>query len=226
MSTVKGVIGVSSPELARYSQFYSDLTMVARPAGTALAHAMGQVISTNRNTIAERALGVGAEWIWYVDDDHSFPPDALTRLLARNVDIVSGLYLQRKAPYKPHRYINEEANGAVWTQPLLQGDTGICEVQATGAGCLLVKTAVLKALELPYWRLGQMAPDVWGDDIDFCRRARAAGFKIWCDLDVLVGHYVIHSVFPSRDDEGVWTTRLMEGQTHLASFPAAHQGEI
>ena len=225
MSTVTGVIGVSSPELARYSQFYSNLTTVKRPAGTALAHAASQVISTNRNTISEQALTSGAEWIWYVDDDHVFQPDTLTRLLDRNVDIVSGLYLQRTAPYAPHYYTREEPNGAVWSEPLTPQEQGLREAVAVGAGCLLVKTAVLKRLEPPYWRLGQMAPDVWGDDIDFCRRARAAGFKVWCDLDVLVGHYVIHSIIPSRDENGVWTTRLIERETHIASFPAAHREE-
>lgn len=220
MSTI-GVIGISSPELARYAQFYSNLTMVKRPATTALAHATGQVISVNRNTITEQALAAGAEWIWYVDDDHVFQPDTLLKLLERNVDIVSGLYLQRAAPYVPHRYIHEEPSGAVWTQTLAPGDTGLSEVLATGAGCLLVKTAVFMHLKPPYWRLGQLSSDVWGDDIDFCQRARAAGFKIWCDLDVPVGHYVIHSVVPARNADDVWTTQLMEGQTHIATFPAA-----
>jgi len=220
---VTGIIGISSPEIARYAEFYSSLSRVARPPGTALAHSLGQVISTNRNMISERALEVGAEWVWYVDDDHLFQPDALMRLLARDVDIVSGLYLQRRIPYTPHRYNREEATGALWPMPLLPGDSGMSEALATGAGCLLVKTAVLRKMEPPYWRLGQMAPDVWGDDFDFCRRARAAGFKIWCDLDVWADHYVIHRVSPHRDEQGVWTTRIMEGQTQLADLPAAYE---
>jgi len=226
MAHVTGVIGVSSPELARYAQFYSSLTAVKRPSGTALSHVTGQCISTNRNAITEQALASNAEWIWYVDDDHIFQPDTLMQLLDRNVDIVSGLYLQRTAPYAPHQYTRyDSATKGFWAEPLAQNDQGIREVLAVGAGCLLVKTSVLQKMETPYWRLGQTAPDVWGDDFDFCKRARAAGFKIWCDLDVLVGHYVIHSVFPSRDTEGIWTTRLIEGQTHIASFPAARRME-
>lgn len=220
---VTGVIGISSPQLARYSQFYSRLTTVKRPAGTALAHAIGQVISANRNAISEQALETGAQWIWYVDDDQLFEPDTLMRLLDRNVDIVSGLYLQRTAPYIPHRYApNGTATDKIFTQPLVQGDSGMSQVHAVGAGCFLIKTDVLRALEPPYWRLGQITPDGWGDDIDFCNRARAVGFNIWCDLDVPVGHYTVHSVFPSRDENGIWTTRLMEDQTHIASFPAAY----
>ena len=218
---VIGIIGISSPEIGRYTQFYSNLTKVARPDGTALAHVTGACISSNRNKIVDQALENGAEWIWFIDDDHRFPPDTLTRLLSHNVDIVSGLYLQRVAPYTPHRYDREEANGALWPKLLTQGESGLDEVLSTGAGCLLVRTSVFEKLERPYWRLGQIRSDVWSDDFDFCRRARAAGFKIWCDLDVLVGHYVIHCVYPARNAEGHWSTRLVEGEVHIASFPAA-----
>lgn len=222
MPVVNGVIGISSPESSRYSIFYSSLTMVERPPHTALAHATGACISHNRNRIAEQALQAEAEWIWYVDDDHIFPPDTLTKLLARNVSVVSGLYLHRDAPYIPHRYNREEPNGAVWAQTLIQGDTGMSPVLSVGAGCLLVRTAVLKQLEPPYWRLGQITPDQWGDDLDFCRRVRAKGFTIWCDLEAPVGHFTTGIVFPTRDENGVWATKLVDPDgRHLATFPAA-----
>ena len=180
MPDVIGVVGISSPENARHSLFYSSLTNVAKPPHTALAHAIGSSISRNRNTIAEQALTAGAEWIWYVDDDQLFPLDTLLKLLARNVSVVSGLYLQRDFPYVPHMYDREEENGAVYPTHLAAGDAGLKSVLATGAGCLLVRTEVLKHLEPPYWRLGQnggpMGTDQWGDDIDFCRRVRAKGF--------------------------------------------------
>ena len=224
--TVTGVVGISSAESARHALFYSSLTNVTKPAGTALAHAIGPSISKNRNAIAEQALTAGAEWIWYVDDDQIFPADALFKLLARNVSIVSGLYLQRNAPYVPHMYDREETDGAVYPKYIETGDSGLKRVLSTGAGCLLVRTAVLKALEVPYWRLGQiggpLGADAWGDDIDFCRRVRAKGFTIWCDLDVPVGHFTTSLVCPSRNADGVWSTTLLESDgTPVTSFQAA-----
>lgn len=224
-SVVTGVVGISSAESARHALFYSSLTNVSKPAGTALAHAIGSSISKNRNSITAQALAAGAEWIWYVDDDQIFSADALLKLLARNVSIVSGLYLQRKAPYIPHIYDREELDGAVHAQCLEPGESGLKSVLATGAGCLLVRTAVLKQMEPPYWRLGQIGgqrgSDEWGDDIDFCRRARAKGFTIWCDLDVPVGHFMTGLVCPGQDTDGLWRTALMESDgTPIISFPA------
>lgn len=226
MPDVIGVVGISSPENARHSLFYSSLTNVAKPPHTALAHAIGSSISQNRNTIADQALGAGAEWIWYVDDDQLFYPDTLLKLLARNVSVVSGLYLQRDAPYGPHMYDREEENGAVYAKHLVEGDAGLKKVSATGAGCLLVRTSVLKVLDPPYWRLGQvggvMGTDRWGDDIDFCHRVREKGFTIWCDLDVPVGHFTTGVVYPARDEAGVWTTVLASKEgTPIISVPAA-----
>ena len=223
MQTVTGVIGVSSTETARYSIFYSALTLVDKPPHTALAHTTGATISENRNKLAEQALTVGAEWIWYVDDDHIFPPDTLLRLLAHNVSVVSGLYLNRAAPYIPHMYNREEENGAVYPHCLTTDDVGLRPVLSTGAGCLLVRTEVLKQLEPPYWRIGQIRSDVAGDDIDFCRRVRAKGFSIWCDTDVRVGHFTSAIVYPTQQD-GVWTTAMVDASGRLvAMFPAASE---
>ena len=229
MPDVIGVVGISSPENARHSLFYSSLTNVAKPPHTALAHAIGSSISRNRNTIAEQALTAGAELIWYVDDDQLFPLDTLLKLLARNVSVVSGLYLQRDLPYVPHMYDREEENGAVYPTHLVAGDAGLKSVLATGAGCLLVRTEVLKQLEPPYWRLGQnggpTGTDQWGDDIDFCRRVREKGFTIWCDLDVPVGHFTTGVVYPVNLDGG-WTTALADKEgTAFLRLPAAQPPE-
>ena len=226
MPTVTGVIGISSPESSRYSLFYSSLTRVEKPPRTALAHATGACVSANRNKVTAQALDAGAEWIWYVDDDHIFPVDALQRLLAHNVSVVSGLYLQRDAPYIPHMYDKEDSSGAVYPRYIGPGDTGLKSVLSTGAGCLLVRTEVFKQLEPPYWRLGQIDSSAWGDDIDFCRRVRAKGFTIWCDMDVRVGHYTTGVLYPTRDESGVWSTILTEPDgTPIFACPAAQPME-
>lgn len=215
MSHVTGVIGISSPETARHALFYSSLTTVTRPPNVGLVHAISAVIAQNRNHIADRALAEGAEWVWYVDDDQYFQPDTLQRLLAHDVDIVSGLYLQRSSPFRPHVYHKETSTGSVSTRYLSKGDAGVVSVDAVGAGCLLVKTTVFKALEPPYWRLGQIHPAEWGDDIDFCRRVRAKGFQIWCDLDLPVGHFMTGIVHPAKTPEGEWVTALVQSNNPI-----------
>jgi hypothetical protein len=82
-----------------------------------------------------------------------------------------------------------------------------------------VRRRVLEALGAPYWTLGQIAADEWGDDLDFCRRVRAAGFDIWCDLDCPVGHKIQATLWPQRTPQG-WVTTLVASNAPIAHFPS------
>jgi GT2 family glycosyltransferase len=194
---------------------------VERPEGTVVIQARGANVSENRNGIAERALALGCTHIWYVDDDQVFAPDTLNRLLAHDKDMVSGLYLKREAPFAPQVYDEADARGFCKPRLLREFERGLIPAVATGAGCLLVKTTVLAAMDRPWWTLGQITKDGWGDDLDFCLRAKKAGFSLWCDLDVLVGHQMALTVWPQYDmNTGKWQTTLV-GKEPLVSFPAA-----
>jgi hypothetical protein len=226
MPTVKGVIGVSGAELARYAIFYDSLLHLATPPLTALIQARGANIAENRNGIAERALKMGAEWILYLDDDQVLAPHTLIDLLARNKDVISGLYVQREAPFTPLVFDQEDSEGYCLPRLLERGDRGLVSVKATGAGCMLVATNVLRAMEEPWWRLGQITKDGWGDDLNFCHRVREAGFEVWCDLDVVVGHQTNGTLWPKRGENGEWSTILVPRSDMIAEWPAAMRSPL
>jgi hypothetical protein len=216
-------IGISSGEIARWAIFYDSLMHVDLPAGVDMEfiQARGAVISENRNGIAEIALKRNCTHVWYVDDDQVFAPDTLARLLAHDLDIVSGLYLQREPPFHPHVYDEEDEAGFCKWRSLREFEAGLVSVKATGAGCLLVKREVFEAMERPWWRLGQITMDGWGDDLNWCHRAREAGFSVWCDLGIMVGHQTSLTVWPIyAPTTGQWTTAFI-GKQPLVQFPAA-----
>ncbi len=235
MQKVTGVLGISGGELARYAISYHSILRLQVPPGTICIPARGSSIAENRNGIASRALDAGAEWVFYADDDQVFFPDTLTRLLVHDKDIISGLYVKREIPFVPHIYDREDENGWLAPHLLTRFDGGLMEFKSVAAGCLVVKTAVLRAMTAQglagsdgkkWWNLGQMkgAEDNWGDDHNFCQRARQAGFKIWCDLDVRIGHEVLGTVYPKRNEDGSWTTIMMQGDNQIiAEWPAAQQ---
>lgn len=221
-----GIIGISGSQLARYAVFYDTLLQVDIPPYVSIVQARGASIAKNRNVIAEKAIELGVRWIWYVDDDQVFERNTLRALLSRirdpKVDIVSGLYVQRNSPFVPHVYdAPETEEGAVTCQLLKPSDTGLVKRLAVGAGCLLIKTKVFKALEPPYWRLGQIVKDEWCDDIEFFHRVRQQGFEVWCDYDVPVGHTFMGTLWPTREADGAWGTSLIEGIDKIATWPAA-----
>jgi hypothetical protein len=72
------------------------------------------------------------------------------------------------------------------------------EVDATGTGCLLIETRVFLDLQKPYFQFTPN-PDkeiggVIGEDIWFCHKAREAGYKIFVDTSVPVGHLSVLNV--------------------------------
>ena len=217
-----GYIGISSGENARSSEFWANFLQLERPELVAPPEvARGACIAENRNRLTKRALELGAEWCFYVDDDQLFHPLALKRLLSRNVDVISGLYLSREFPFRPVVFTEPDEPGVKggYTLTLEPYDQGVLTVSAVGAGALLVRRQVLEQLNMPYWTLGQVDPAGWGDDFDFCYRVRQAGFKIRVDMDERVGHKVQGAIWPNYTKEHGWTTTLVATDHPIASLP-------
>ena len=69
-------------------------------------------------------------------------------------------------------------------------------VDYTGFGWLLIKKGVFEDKGMPYpWFAPKMqvfesgeVQDMCGEDVSFCLDAKEAGFEIWCDPQVRVGH--------------------------------------
>ena len=69
-------------------------------------------------------------------------------------------------------------------------------VDYTGFGWLLIKKGVFEHEGMPYpWFAPKMqvfesgeVQDMCGEDVSFCLDAKEAGFEIWCDPRVRVGH--------------------------------------
>jgi len=159
-----------------------------------------------RNLLAKK---LDRDWLFFMDADQTFPHDVLQRLMSWNLDIVSGVVFQRGGEPVPmiYKYIMED--GGNYYMPLvkeikkyldmqkveLEGAKqaaclppyGVLEVDGVSAGCLLIHRRVFDELEEPYFKWSDSYP--CGEDFYFCRKAQAAGFKIFADPSVMCGHY-------------------------------------
>lgn len=194
--------------------------MLQKPPDYLPIHLDRGVVSISRNLIVAAAL---AHWrredaadptrdaaddvLWFLDDDLLWQPDALTRLLAHRLPIVSGLYFLREEPHLPVAGRQVSAPGELprRTVNLRRIGPGLQEVDYTGAGCLLIRRDVLEALESqqPWFdytcgttRVGvpreerwqPTLSDAWPEDWYFCQKARDAGYHIALDASVLGAH--------------------------------------
>lgn len=195
-------IGIPSRhDSSRTPVFWRALRHLAVPAGVTLVvdEPTHPVLAKARNLSCARALGNGSSHILHLDDDHTFGPDLLVRLLAHRVPVVSALYVARRKPFQPCLAYEVLPNGQRHMVTILPPQGGLQQVEACGAGGLLVAREVLEALDAPYFVVGQPeegAADNAAEDFAFCRKVRAAGFPIAVDLDTRMGHALSGVVWP------------------------------
>lgn len=161
------------------------------PSGTRIiTPAKPQPVHVARNGMTEEVLRLPSEFdhVLWIDSDMEFPPDAVDRLLAHDVDIVGGLCHSRHFPYAPTtmRLFGEAFGFEVPTLGVVYDfDGDLLEVDATGAAFLLVKRSVFERLGTSCW----WDPiDGSNEDIAFCSRAREAGLKLHVDTSLDIGH--------------------------------------
>jgi hypothetical protein len=200
-----GTIGVSANELARYTAFAASWSGLRVPAGTQELWCCGYDTSSNSNDVIRR-MRPEDQWVFIMDDDHTFGQDLLLQLLARNVDIVVPLYTQRKPPFHPCVYKRRNAEGLFeqcdWKD--LTGASGLLEVASSGKAGVLIKRPVIEALTDPWFAWDGRI----GEDHVFFTKARAAGFRVHVDLDHVLGHCTPVEVAPHREPDGRWCAEV------------------
>lgn len=150
-----------------------------------------------RNTIVESAISIGCDWLLMLDDDHVIntsgdtgtPEDGsesynfLRKLLNHNVDIVGPVYYQRGGSAQPV-VMDENDFGEPHFISDLELGNGLEERAIQGGGCMLVKMHIFNKIKSPWFE-----PEFqYGTDIQLCKKARDAGFKVYNDASLEIGH--------------------------------------
>ena len=183
--------------------FFWTYLRLMKPANS---HAIKGSASTKCGSLNEataKALDWGAEWLFFMDVDMTFPIDAIKRLMSHGKQLVSGLYHVGNPPYAPvagwvaldathptgYKFVNQMGDG--WRFHYARFPDGLVEVDWVGAGCLLVRRDVFTAIGWPAWKdlwLDDQGQRIMGHDVNLCLRAKAAGIPLFVDADVNCGH--------------------------------------
>lgn len=167
-----------------------NLAQDGTPAG--LLVQIGGYVDVNRNKIVETAIAAGTTHLMFIDADMIFPDDGIARLLKLDKDIVGANYNIRLDPTAGEfsgPTVKMKVDGKPVSMVSKDFPTKPFKAYALATGFMMIKTDVFKGLNKPYFEAYQ---DLNGqhhtEDIEFCKRAGEAGFEIWCDPTIKMGH--------------------------------------
>lgn len=211
----RAVIGYVHPWDQVGAQFHQSLLMLReydaknrRRLVGVLDESSGAQITTARNKVVKGFLDYDGyrdvDWLLLIDADMQFPPDILDRLIEaadpQERPIVGGLCFAVMGEHGLEivptlfRWDTEQQN---FTRVVDYPRDQLVEVAATGMACVLVHRTVFEKIAESYtppwpWFAETVTGDQWGatlsEDVTFFYRAKLAGFPVFVDTSVKIGH--------------------------------------
>lgn len=157
------------------------------PCPVTLIEREGCLGPDNRGVLAALAVEHDFTHLWLVDGDTAPEPDALTKLLAHQKDIVGASYHYRRDPPQSVVKIMTPEGEIRTPDPF---PTTLFRAHAIGSGCQLITVDALRKIPRPWFALkwgahGQLEE---ADDLWFCNQARSVGIETWCDPTIEAKH--------------------------------------
>mgnify|MGYP001577657799 CR=1 FL=1 len=227
-----GAVAMSTGETFRYSLSAQSFTHLMVPPGSMNCWFMGVLVAKNLNLAISTALAdPKIQWVWVMGDDHVYNPNIIIKLLDREKDVIVPLCLNRTPPLDPaiavwkdmhaeiplpHKGENPEDLNRCRLKRIEDLPTsGLYQLQENetcGDAGMLIRRNVLEKIGYPWY--DRLRTGAYGsfnaDDQEFVMKIKAAGFDIWVDLDVPIGHITPITVTPVVRD-GQWEVRLQTG---------------
>jgi len=143
------------------------------------------------------------DYLLFFENDMIVTVDDIRKLVARNVDVVSALYVQSDGDTMIHHDMPRSDDSYAHGTKELPPRGALYPVAHTGMGCLLVKRGVFEQLEHPWFapmlvreKENRTTIGWTGQDAGFCDRLRHVGIQPYVDPEVRVGHVKSHIVYP------------------------------
>lgn len=169
-------VAVVAAHLAKYK----DIVFMA---------ARGRPVDYVRNSIIQQFLRL-ADYthLFFLDSDTEPPVDCVEKLLSLNTKIASGCYPVVMQSGLRWALANKHKDGHY--RLLERIDKEPFEVDAGGAGCLLIRRDVFDAVSWPWFKwINNEDGSQESEDMHFFRKCNQAGIRIKVHPDVICNHH-------------------------------------
>ena len=172
--------------------FVRSLTSLHRVGTTYISFMTNSLVYDARNKLAQQAIDENADFILWFDSDMVFS-ESLMQDMFRSIegrDFVTAVCHRRRPPFSPciYKTIRMGIAGDNISEEYIDYPTDApFEIDACGFGAVLMRVDMLKTVLHKDNALFNPLSG-YGEDISFCIRAKRAGYKLFCDPKVQVGH--------------------------------------
>lgn len=150
-----------------------------------------------RKAVVKAAQQYGADYLWMLDDDHlldlsqgqlpsdyyDLPVKLVEHLKEKpEAGIVGALYYQRGGDYYP--VIMHELDGKPYFLHPGEVSGQMQKADVAGGGCMMIRMSVFDKIDEPWFE----PEHEYGTDIQLSKRVRAAGYEVWVDTGLVIGH--------------------------------------
>lgn len=167
----------------------------------------GTYIAMNRENLARQFLKTNCQYLLYIDSDIAFKFEDVLRLLASEVDVVSGVY----------RFRTPVPEGHPTTLPIralgggqidLASDEHMQKCEFVPGGMVMIRRPVIERLYQEHAYIFNQGffpsndgaisveEDFVGEDVEFCKKWRELDGDIYVNTKVRVGHIGEHDYRP------------------------------
>lgn len=187
-----------------------------------------------RNVALQQALADGFSHVLFLDADMLHPDDLFERIL-RHVDreaVVSGFYTLKTYPFSPVAFrdgrLHESGRFSTYRYDEAYAEVdadGLRDEEIVGMGCTLIPLSIVRALGPRPWFEYKTDADGWhqvSEDMPFCEKVRAAGFRIALDPSIKCGH--LYTEFATEEHWKRAKEVLAHTQQQLATAVALNVG--
>ena len=156
----------------------------------AFLYQKGTLIASQRHGLVIEAMKKQCDAILWLDADMRFPKETLFRLMAHGEKLVGCNYSTRAGkPAHPVAFKNMRLDHPLAYDYVFTGpeSTGLEEVDSVGMGVFFTHIDVFLSMKPPAFFIpwnAEYGGGYEGEDVFFCRKARAAGHKVYIDHDL------------------------------------------
>lgn len=161
--------------------------------GVNIACQTGGYAAQNRNELTKLAKSHKSDYLMFIDNDMTFPNSGIQRLLDADKDIIGVHYNARPKPGT-----NKLISTVKTADPFNDVDFGkvtegfpaqTFKCFSVGTGFTLIRMNIFDRIPFPWFESGETEKDgPYTEDVDFFRKANEAGFEIYCNPTIKMGH--------------------------------------